>query len=94
MCADSFIFFLHENISRGYSLEVPHRGSALLMTTHNIMFLWQNKKKCIFSNGMGRNIDPDQPASSGAGCSRSGLFPYAILSEKLVYEILGQCDQM
>ena len=37
-----FFLYLHENVSCGYSLEVPHWGT--LMSTHNICFLWRNKE--------------------------------------------------
>ena len=40
-------------------------------------------------SGMTNNINPDQPAPSGAILSGSTLFAYAILSETLVYKILG-----
>ena len=38
---------------------------------------------------MANSVDPDQTAPSGAVWSGSALFVYAILSEILVYEILG-----
>ena len=38
---------------------------------------------------MANSVDPDQTAPSGAVWSGSALFAYAILSETLVYEILG-----
>ena len=38
---------------------------------------------------MANSIDPDQSATSGAVWSGPTLFAYAILSETLVYEILG-----
>ena len=41
-------------------------------------------------SGMTNSIDPDQTAPSGAVWSGSALFAYAVLSETLVYEILGQ----
>ena len=34
-------------------------------------------------------VDPDQTAPSGAVWSGAALFAYAILSETLVFEILG-----
>ena len=40
-------------------------------------------------SGMANSVDPDQTAPSGAVWSGSALFAYAILSETLVYEILG-----
>ena len=40
-------------------------------------------------SGMANSADPDQTAPSGAVLSESSLFVYAILSETLVYEILG-----
>ena len=54
---------------------------------------------------MANSADPDQIAPSGAVWSGSALFAYAILSETLVYEILGhlpynfylqepQCEKM
>ena len=39
--------------------------------------------------GMANSVDPDQTAPSGAVWSGSTMFAYAILSELLVYEILG-----
>ena len=38
---------------------------------------------------MANNEDPDQTAPEGAVWSGSALFAYIILSEMLVYEILG-----
>ena len=38
---------------------------------------------------MANSVDPDQTAPSGAVCSGSALFAFVILSETLVYEILG-----
>ena len=38
---------------------------------------------------MANSEDPDQTAPSGAVWSGSALFAYSILSEKLVFEILG-----
>ena len=38
---------------------------------------------------MPNNVDPDQTAPSGAVWSGSALFAYAILSDSLVYKILG-----
>ena len=38
---------------------------------------------------MANNVDPDQTACSRAVWSGSALFAYAILSDTLVYEILG-----
>ena len=38
---------------------------------------------------MANCVDPDNPARSEAVWSVSALFAYAILSEILVYEILG-----
>ena len=40
-------------------------------------------------SGMANSVDPDQTAPSGAVWSGSALFAYAILSDTLVYEILG-----
>ena len=40
-------------------------------------------------NGMANSIEPNQTASEGAVWSGSALFAYAILSDTLVYEILG-----
>ena len=37
-----FVLFLHENISCGYSLEVPR--PSVSNEYHNICFLWKNKK--------------------------------------------------
>ena len=39
--------------------------------------------------GMANSVDPDQTASLGAVWSASALFVYAILSDPLVYKILG-----
>ena len=39
-------------------------------------------------SGMANNVDPDQTAL-GAVCSGSALFAYVILSDTLVFEILG-----
>ena len=39
--------------------------------------------------GMANSVDPDQTAPEGAVWSGSALFACAILSEILVYEILG-----
>ena len=47
----------------------------------------------IFS-GMANSVDPDQIAPEGAVWSGSALFAYAILSETLVYEILGYLPNM
>ena len=41
------------------------------------------------NSGMANSVDPDQTAPSGAVCSGSTLFAYAILSGTLVHEILG-----
>ena len=38
---------------------------------------------------MANSVDPDQTAPSGAVWSGSALFAYAILSETLVYKIMG-----
>ena len=38
---------------------------------------------------MANRVDPDQTAPSGAVWSGSTLFVYAILSDTLLYEILG-----
>ena len=38
---------------------------------------------------MANSVDPDQTAPSGAVWSGSALFAYIILSETLVFEILG-----
>ena len=38
---------------------------------------------------MANSVDPDQTAPEGAVWSGSALFPYAILPENLVFEILG-----
>ena len=38
---------------------------------------------------MANSIEPNQTASEGAVWSGSALFAYAILSDTLVYEILG-----
>ena len=38
---------------------------------------------------MANSVDPDQTAPSGAVWSRSALFAYVILSDTLVFEILG-----
>ena len=38
---------------------------------------------------MAKSVDPDQTAPSEAVWSDSALFAYAILSETLVFEILG-----
>ena len=38
---------------------------------------------------MANSVDPDQTVPSGAVWSVSALFSYAILSETLMYEILG-----
>ena len=38
---------------------------------------------------MANSVDPDQTAPSGAVWSESTLFAYVILSELLLYEILG-----
>ena len=38
---------------------------------------------------MANSVDPDQTAPSGAVWSGSALFAYAILSDTLVYKILG-----
>ena len=38
---------------------------------------------------MANNVDPDQTATSGVVWSGSALFAYAILSEMLMYKILG-----
>ena len=40
-------------------------------------------------SGMANSADPDQTASSG-----SALFAYAILSETLVFKILGHLQQV
>ena len=40
-------------------------------------------------SGVANNVDPDQTAPEGAVRSGSTLFAYAILSEILVYEVLG-----
>ena len=40
-------------------------------------------------SGMASTVDPEQSGSSGAVCSRSTQFAYAILSGTLVYDILG-----
>ena len=40
-------------------------------------------------SGMANSVDPDQTAPEGAVWSGSVLFAYAILSETLVFEILG-----
>ena len=40
-------------------------------------------------SGMANSVDPDQTAPSGAVWSGSALFAYVILSETLVFEILG-----
>ena len=40
-------------------------------------------------SGMASSVDPDQTAPSGAILSESALFAYAILSDTLMYEILG-----
>ena len=42
----------------------------------------------IFS-GMANSVDPDQTAPSGADWCGSALFACVILSETLIYEILG-----
>ena len=39
--------------------------------------------------GMANSEDPDQTATSGAVLSGSALFAYGILSETLVFKILG-----
>ena len=39
---------------------------------------------------MANSVDPDQTAPEGAVWSGSALFAYVILSETLVYRILGQ----
>ena len=39
--------------------------------------------------GMANSVDPDQTAPSGAVLFGSGLFAYDILSDTLVFEILG-----
>ena len=41
------------------------------------------------SSGMANSVDPDQTVPSGAVWSGSALFAYAILSDILVYKILG-----
>ena len=48
-------------------------------------------KQLIFKllGGMANSVDPDQTAPSGAVWSGSALFAYAILSDTLVYKILG-----
>ena len=38
---------------------------------------------------MANSVDPDQTAPSGAVWSGSALFAYSILSDTLVYKILG-----
>ena len=38
---------------------------------------------------MANSVDPDQTAPSGADWSGPALFAYVILSETLVFEILG-----
>ena len=38
---------------------------------------------------MANSVDPDHTTPKGAVWSRSKLFVYAVLSETLVYEILG-----
>ena len=43
----------------------------------------------FFLSGMANSVDPDQTASSEAVGSGSALFAYIILSDTLVYEILG-----
>ena len=40
-------------------------------------------------SGMANSVDLDQTAPSGAILSGSALFGYAILSDTLVFEILG-----
>ena len=40
-------------------------------------------------NRMANSVDPDQTTPSGAVWSGSALFAYAILSDTLVYRILG-----
>ena len=40
-------------------------------------------------SGVANSVDPDQSAPSGAVWSGSALFAYVILSETLVFEILG-----
>ena len=40
-------------------------------------------------SGMANSVDPDQTAPSGAVWSGSALFAYVILSDILVFEILG-----
>ena len=40
-------------------------------------------------SGMANSVDPDQTPPSGAVLSGSALTAYAILSESLVFEILG-----
>ena len=44
-------------------------------------------------HGMANRVDPDQTAPLGAVWSGSSLFAYVILSETLVYEILGHLLQ-
>ena len=40
-------------------------------------------------SGMANSVDPDQTAPSGAVWSGSALFAYVILSDTLVFKILG-----
>ena len=40
-------------------------------------------------SGMANSVDPDQTAPSGAVWSGSALLAYVILSDTLVFEILG-----
>ena len=42
-----------------------------------------------FFCGIENSVDPDQTAPEGAVSSGSALFAYAILSDTLVYKILG-----
>ena len=40
-------------------------------------------------SGLANSVDPDQTAPEGAICSGSTVFGYAVLSETVLYKILG-----
>ena len=63
------------------------------MTKQMTFFVIGSLRVKIFS-GMANNVDPDQTALSGAVWSGSALIAYVILSETLMFEILGHLGHL
>ena len=70
-----------------YYSKCPKILNTLFRTFFTIILLFMLFLKIL--SGMANSFDSDQTASKGAVWSGSALFAYVILSETLVYEILG-----